>query len=70
MIALTDRMEPWARRFQRAPRDAPAPEAAPARDTGTGDARDGAAGTDESDREVTTTARRSRRFARGVLQER
>jgi hypothetical protein len=69
MMGLTDRIEPWARRFQRATA-APEPEARSRRDRDTGAATEvgadpptGAAGDEPA-------PRRTGRFARRVVQER
>ena len=66
MMGLTDRVQPWARRFQRAPRDADAPER---RDPGrTLDRLTRAP--DANDPEAARPRRRTGRFVRGAMQER
>jgi hypothetical protein len=66
MMGLTDRIEPWARRFQRA-RSAPAPEARSRGDRDTGAATETNPPTEEAEAK---TPRRTSRFARRMLRER
>jgi hypothetical protein len=72
MMGLTDRVQPWARRFQRAPRETDAPGTEPAGRAASATEREpaGAPGTDPGDRAAPGSQPRTGRFARGVPQER
>jgi hypothetical protein len=71
MMALTDRVQPWARRFQRAPRDPAAPQPATADETQAGtERRARTAAGDTGDPATTTPRRKTGRFVRRELQER
>ena len=68
MMALTDRVQPWARRFQRAPRDPAAPQPEAADETRSGTER--GARTAAGDPATTASRRKTRRFVRRALQQR
>jgi len=71
MIGLTDRLQPWARRFQRAPRAPVAPEAKTADETGRARGRFArTASTETGDPATTTVRRKTGRFARRPVQQR